>query len=129
VDGEPALSLPMLGLLRKRNKQATGSPRDIARRLRRFREAAALTQETVARRAGVTAKFISEIENAHVNPSVEVVARLVEDGLSIPLSAFFADDQSDEIRGDLAQLAALFGAQTPIVRRRALRVLKAICEE
>lgn len=88
-----------------------------------------MTQETVAKRSGVSAKFISEIENAHVNPSFDVVARLVEDGLEIPLSAFFSDDKAGEIRGDLAQLAALFGGQPAVIRRRALRVLKALCEE
>jgi transcriptional regulator with XRE-family HTH domain len=115
--------------VKKRKTTATGSPRDVARRLRRFREAADITQEVVAKRARVSAKFISEIENGHVNPSVALVARLVEDGLAIPMSAFFSDDKTDELRGDLSQLAALFGGQPAVVRRRAIRVLKALCEE
>jgi transcriptional regulator with XRE-family HTH domain len=113
----------------KRKRTATGSPRDVARRLRRFRDAAEITQETVARRARVSAKFISEIENGHVNPSLAVIARLVEDGLGIPLSAFFSDDRTGDVRGDLAQLEALFGGQPAVIRRRALRILKALCEE
>jgi transcriptional regulator with XRE-family HTH domain len=113
----------------KKRKRQTGSQPDVAGRLRRFREAANITQETVAKRSGVSAKFISEIENEHVNPSFDVVARLVEDGLKIPLSAFFSDDKADELRGDLAQLEALFGGQPTVIRRRAIRVLKALCEE
>lgn len=115
--------------MKKRKATTTGSPRDLARRLRRFREAAAITQEVVAKRARISAKFISEIENGHVNPSLDVVARLVEDGLQIPLSAFFSDDKTGDVRGDLAQLEALFGGQPAVVRRRAIRVLKALCEE
>jgi transcriptional regulator with XRE-family HTH domain len=113
----------------KKRKRPTGSQPDVAGRLRRFREAAKITQETVAKRSGVSTKFISEIENEHVNPSFDVVARLVEDGLEIPLAAFFSDDKVDDIRGDLAQLAALFGGQPAVIRRRAIRVLKALCEE
>jgi len=113
----------------KKRKRHAGSQPDVAGRLRRFREAAKITQETVAKRSGASAKFLSEIENEHVNPSFDVVARLVEDGLEIPLSAFFSDDKTDEIRGDLAQLEALFGGQPAVIRRRAIRVLKALCEE
>ncbi|HEY3802834.1 MAG TPA: helix-turn-helix transcriptional regulator [Kofleriaceae bacterium] len=101
---------------------------DLARRLRRFREAAGLTQETLARQAQLTGKFISAIENGHVNPSIDVVTRLVEDGLRMPLSAFFADDGGD-VTGDLEQLTSLFGGQTATTRRRALRVLRALCDE
>jgi len=113
----------------KKPKRPSGSQRDVAMRLRRYREVAKLTQEAVAKRAGVSAKFISEIENEHVNPSFDVVARLVEDGLELPLSAFFSDDKLDEIRGDLAELTALFAGQSAVIRRRAIRILKALCEE
>jgi hypothetical protein len=58
-----------------------------------------------------------------------LLARLVEAGLELALSAFFARDLSDDTRADLAQLVALLGGQPSAVRRRALRVLKALCEE
>jgi transcriptional regulator with XRE-family HTH domain len=96
--------------------------------VRRFRDASSLTQEAVARRAGLTAKFISQIENGHANPSIEVVTRLVEAGFAIPLSAFFAAESGD-VRADLDELAALFGGQPAAQRRRALRVLRALCDE
>lgn len=102
---------------------------DFGVRLRHFREAQGLTQEALARGASLSAKFVSQIENGHTNPSIDVVARLVEQGLKLPMSAFFAHDLSDDSRPDLAQLTALLGAQPLAVRRRALRVLKALCEE
>jgi transcriptional regulator with XRE-family HTH domain len=100
----------------------------VAKRLRLFRERHGLTQETLARRARVTSKFISEIENEHANPTIDTLARIVENGLEIPLSAFFAEDAGD-VRDDLAKLRALLGGQTQAVRRRALRVIKALFDE
>lgn len=94
-----------------------------------FREAAGLTQEALAQRAHLAAKYISEIENGHANPSIAVLARLVEQGLGVPLAAFFAADMPGDIRDDLAKLEALFAAQPAVMRRRALRVLKALAEE
>jgi transcriptional regulator with XRE-family HTH domain len=82
----------------------------------------------LARRAGITPKFVSQIESAKVNPSIEVVAKLVEDGLSLPMSAFFAPYDGD-IRGDLEQLQALIGKQPASVRRVALRMLTVLCDE
>ena len=118
---------------RKSNKdrQPATIPRaaiDFGARLRHFREARGLTQEALARAANLSAKFVSQIENGRTNPSIDVVARLVEGGLELPLSAFFARDLGDDSRADLAQLAALLGGQPLAVRRRALRVLKALCE-
>jgi transcriptional regulator with XRE-family HTH domain len=101
---------------------------DLARRVRRSRDAAGLTQEAVARRAHLTAKFISEIENGHVNPSIEVVARLVEQGLELPLSAFFAVDIGDT-RSDIERIVALLGGQPAATRRRVLRVVQALLDE
>lgn len=99
---------------------------DIGQRLRRLR--GDLTQEAVARKARVSAKFISEIENEHTNPSVEILARIVELGLQVPMSAFFAAD-ADDSRDELARIVALFAGQSAAMRKRALRVLKALVDE
>ncbi len=88
-----------------------------------------MTQEELSQRAHVAAKYVSEIENGHVNPSVGVLTRIVETGLGVPMSAFFAADVAGDQRDDLAKLAALFGGQSAAMRRRALRVLKALCDE
>jgi transcriptional regulator with XRE-family HTH domain len=109
------------GLVRQKNP-------DVPRRVRAYREALGLTQEMVARRAKLSAKFISEIENGHTNPSIDTVARLVEHGLGVPLSAFFSESAPSEVTDDLGELVAMFAGQTSAVRKRALRVLKAVCE-
>lgn len=100
---------------------------NVASRLRAFREAAELTQDSLGRRAGLAPKYISEIENGHANPSISVLARLVEQGLGMPLASFFASDAPDEIRSDLAKLDALFAAQPAATRRLALRIMRALC--
>jgi transcriptional regulator with XRE-family HTH domain len=104
-------------------------PRDVGARLRYFRTTAGITQEALARAAKLTPKFVSQIENGHANPSIGVLARLVEDGLDLPLATFFASDGADDGRDDLAKLVALFASQPATVRRRAFRVLKALCAE
>ena len=89
---------------------------------------AGLTQEALARRARLTPKFISQVENGHANPSVAVLSRIVEAGLDLPLAAFFAHDIAG-LRSDLSTLAALLASQPTPIRRRALRVLKALVTE
>lgn len=118
----PVRLSPILRALRARST-------NVPRRVRAFREAAGLTQEALARRAHLTAKYISEIENGRTNPSIGVIAQLVEHGLGVPLAAFFGADMLTDVRDDLAKLEALFAAQPAAMRRRALRVLKALCDE
>jgi transcriptional regulator with XRE-family HTH domain len=100
----------------------------VGARLRKCRNGAGITQEALAHAAKLTPKFVSQIENGHVNPSIGVLSRLVEDGLRIPLSVFFSDGRnSGDAHEDLAKLTALFARQPSGVRRVALRVLEALC--
>ena len=100
---------------------------DVGRRLRFLRVRLGLTQETIAARAHTTAKFVSQIENGHVSPTIGMLARIVEMGLRIPLSAFFAE--ASDTRDDAAQLVALLEGQSASVRRRVLRVVKALVDD
>jgi transcriptional regulator with XRE-family HTH domain len=102
---------------------------DVAYRVRHFRGVAGLTQEALARNSKLTSKFVSQIENAHVNPSIGVLARLVQDGLAMSLGTFFAAEIAGDRRDDLSRLLDLFANQPPDVRKRALRVLNALCED
>lgn len=82
-----------------------------------------LTQEELARSAKVTAKFVSQLENGHVNVSIGVLQRVVEDGLGLSLSAFFAaDGVSDE--GSL--IAEMLAGQPASVRQVAYRLVRAL---
>lgn len=112
----------------KRRRGAPEASATVGTKLRQFRTHAHITQEALAHAAKLTPKFVSQIENGHVNPSIGVLSRLVEDGLKIPLSLFFADgDDGDDVREDIAKLTALFAEQPSGVRRLALRVLEALC--
>jgi transcriptional regulator with XRE-family HTH domain len=71
-----------------------------------------MTQETLARRAKVTPKFISQIENGRVNPSIGVLERIVVDGLRLTLGMFF-----------------LWHPDAAESRRRVLRVVAVLCDD
>jgi transcriptional regulator with XRE-family HTH domain len=88
-----------------------------------------LTQEDVAQGAGVTTKFLSEIENGHKSPTIGALASIVEKGLGMSLSAFFAVDDPLDLRDDLDSLRALLGTQPAAMRRRVLRLVRALLEE
>lgn len=82
----------------------------IGERLRQLREARGLSQETLAARAKVSAKFISEVERATTNTSVTVLWQLAVDGLGVSLSEFFqaADGAvADDVGSEVARLTGL----------------------
>ena len=125
------MSGSLLNLLREAvtRRRVDANRNDVASRLRHFRTTAGITQDALARAARLTPKFVSQIENGHVNPSIAALTRLVEDGLGMPMAAFFATDANGDMRDDLAKLVALFATQPRTVRRRALRVMKALCAD
>lgn len=133
VDGRVLRGFPILLDVRKparpRRKPADQAVRAVGRRLRQLREAAGLTQEELGRAASLTAKYISQLENGHSDPSVSVVTRLAEEGLGLPIAAFFADASPTELRDDLAAVQSLIAGQPQIVRRRALRVIRSLIDE
>ncbi len=102
---------------------------DVPRRVRAFREATGMTQEELGARSGLNQKYISETETGKINPSIQRLTQIVERGLDLPLSAFFAAEGPSGLRDDLAKLEALFGGQSTTMRRRALRVLRALVDE
>ena len=63
--------------------------RDVGLRLRAIREAHGLSQRELARRAGVTNGFISQLESAKINTSLSALKRVL-DGIPLGLSEFFA---------------------------------------
>lgn len=67
--------------------------------LKRCRQLARLTQERLASKAGITAKYISEIENGIRNPSLEVLHKVAE-ALRVDITELvsFADATDCEYR-------------------------------
>jgi transcriptional regulator with XRE-family HTH domain len=101
---------------------------DVARRVRTFRIQAGLTQEELARVAKVTPKFLSQLENGHVNASIAVLARVVEDGLAMPLAMFFGADPDEDVVAEISTIVALLATQPVAVRRCAIRLIRALIE-
>ncbi len=101
--------------------------RAFGRRLRELRTASDISQEELGRRAGLSPKYLSRMENGHVNPSLDVVHRVAA-GLGVAVTALF--DQEKPTRSDeAAAVVALLAAQPPATRKRALKLLKLFLAE
>lgn len=61
--------------------------------IRTHRKAEGLTQEQLAERADSHWTYVSEIENGHRNPSINLLRRIAK-GLGIPLSELIADAEA-----------------------------------
>lgn len=61
--------------------------------IRKYRKAGKLTQEQLAERADSHWTYISEIENGHRNPSINILLRIAN-GLDVPLSELIAEAES-----------------------------------
>ena len=91
-----------------------------------MRSAASLTQEALGERAGVSAKYVSAIENGVVNVSVGVLRDIAADGFGLSMAAFLAFDIKPDEAGRLeAEIVALLVGLPVDSRRRALRALDA----
>ena len=101
---------------------------EVARRVRAFRTQANMTQEQLARAAGVTPKFVSQLENDHVNVSIGVLQRVVEKGLGMPLALFFGSDPADDVMGDVSTVLSILAEQPPAIRRTAIRLVRALVD-
>lgn len=60
------------------------------------RKARSLTIKQLERKSGVSASFISRIENDSANPSVDVITKLAR-ALGMPLSDFFHDQRGGKL--------------------------------
>ena len=75
--------------------------RDVGLRLRAIREAHGLSQRELARRAGVTNGFISQLEAAKINTSLSALKRVL-DGIPLGLSEFFAFEPTEIGKGRIS---------------------------
>lgn len=62
--------------------------------IRKHRNASKLTQEQLAERAGSHWTYVSEIENGHRNPSINLLRRIAA-GLGVPLSQIIAEAEQE----------------------------------
>jgi transcriptional regulator with XRE-family HTH domain len=98
----------------------------LGRRVRGLRQAHGLTQEQLAERAGLSAKYVSGIENGSVNASVGVLHDIAAHGFRLSLPALLSFSlEADEAARLRDEVLALIESQPPDARRRALRALDA----
>jgi transcriptional regulator with XRE-family HTH domain len=81
-------------LKQERNARDREMLRHLGVRLRYLRETRGFSQERLAERAGMTSKYLGEVERVETNPSVTTLARLAE-ALSVHVGDFF--ESTDEI--------------------------------
>ncbi|HVV82899.1 MAG TPA: helix-turn-helix transcriptional regulator [Kofleriaceae bacterium] len=122
------VGLPIVRLVVRQAARIDPISRALGLRLRALRDAANVTQEDLGRRAKLSPKFISAIENGHTNPSIGAVARLSA-ALGLPLTAFFSEDPPGEVVDDVMAMAALLASRPAPARRRALKIVRALFEE
>lgn len=87
-----------------------------------------MNQEDLASAAEITAKYLSQLENGHVNPSVGVLRAIAEDGFKVPLSTFLnfrvGKGEGDAVR---EELEGLLGSVSSEDRRKVLAAIRAFC--
>lgn len=91
------------------------------------RKTRGLTIKQLEKKSGVSASFISRIENDSGNPSVEIVRKLA-DALGIPLSDFFHDQKGGKILYPL-RLAQARLLQDPAVNRFLDQLISLVPEQ
>ena len=97
---------------------------ELSERIKYFRTKLGLTQEALARAAKLTPKFVSQIENGHVNPSIGVLERIVQHGFQVTLGVFFMwEPDRVDVTAMLAMLARLPHDQ----HRRIVRAVELLC--
>lgn len=97
-------------------------------RIRSIREAANLSREAAAERAGTGANYLGEVERGEKFPTLEMIERIAA-ALKVSPSAFFeyeAEEVEDQIL--ISKLQQLLSRLTTDQLQQALRVLKALVQ-
>lgn len=95
-------------------------------RIRSIREAANLSRETVAERAGTGTNYLGEVERGEKFPTLEMIERIAG-ALGVSPSAFF-EYEAEEIDNQIlvSKLQRLLSRLNTDQLQQALRVLKAL---
>jgi transcriptional regulator with XRE-family HTH domain len=95
-------------------------------RIRSIREAANLSRETAAERAGTGANYLGEVERGEKFPTLEMIERIAT-ALEVSPSAFF-EYEAEEIDSQIlmSKLQRLLLRLNTDQLQQALRVLKAL---
>lgn len=95
-------------------------------RIRSIREAADVSREVVAERAGISANYLGEIERGEKWPTLDMIERIAA-ALQVSPPAFF-EYEAEEVDNNvlLSKLQRLLSDRSTDQLQRAFRVLKAL---
>lgn len=101
---------------------------ELGRRIRILRERRDLTQQHLARLAGIAPDMVSRIENGHYrSPGLRTLLRIA-DGLDVPLCELFPDPNTDEPSGARGRLLALIDALSPDELQLATQLISTVID-
>jgi transcriptional regulator with XRE-family HTH domain len=66
---------------------------NVGSNIRRIRQNARLSQEELAEAAGINRTYLSQLENGHSSPTLDVLERIAR-ALDVPISALIADSRA-----------------------------------
>jgi transcriptional regulator with XRE-family HTH domain len=96
------------------------------KKVRALREAANISREAAAEKAGITASYLGEVERGEKWPSLEII-RAIATALNTPLPTFLEFEEQEIDPAILsARLARILDNRTTEQQQLALRVLKAL---
>ena len=99
----------------------------IGRRLQDGRKAQKLTQEALAEQVGITAVYLSKVENGRVRPTLELLDSLC-DTMGLNLSMLLTGVQIQEDSYANERVVTLFRSCAPDVKEAALDVLERLSQ-
>lgn len=88
-----------------------------------------MTQHALAAACELTPKYISDVENGRVNPSLASIHALATRGFQLPVASLLNYEVApDAANAAMENLRALLGSQPRDVQRRILHVIQALLE-
>jgi transcriptional regulator with XRE-family HTH domain len=98
------------------------------KKVRAVREAANMSREFAAEKAGITVSYLGEVERGEKWPSLEII-RAIATALNTPLSTFL-EFEAQEIDSAIlrARLDRILDNRTTEQQQLALRILRALFE-
>ena len=95
--------------------------------IRRLRLARRLTQDALAERCHLTPKYLSEVENGHVNPSLRVLDALARQGFGITLAELFSGPAAwSTARPQIARIVSMLDDESEEVCAVVARVVESV---
>lgn len=96
----------------------------VGARIKELREAAGLSANALAKKAGVAQSTLSEVESGKYAPKLDFIEKICK-ALNITLADFFSDETSN-ISPDLAQLLNEAESLTPDQRKKLIEFIRSM---